>query len=89
MTKTVLQICPSCAENNKAKWKNPRNTAPLFLALCGVCVRITPCTHVQFWKDIKSQQETWIMPTADKSTMVEGAKVKKVVGKTASELLNG
>lgn len=63
MTKNVLQICPSCAENNSAEWKNPRNTAPLFLAVCGVCKTITPCTHIQFWKGIKSDQPKWKLPT--------------------------
>ena len=56
MTNNVLQICPSCAANNQGEWKNPRNTAPLFLGVCGVCKEITPCTHVQFWKNIRSDQ---------------------------------
>lgn len=57
MTTNVLQICQSCAENNGGQWKNPRNTAPLFLATCGVCKEIRPLTHIQFWKGIKGDQE--------------------------------
>lgn len=57
MTKNVLQICPSCAENNGAQWKNPRNTAPLFLGVCGCCKEVKPCTHIQFWQGIKSDSE--------------------------------
>lgn len=57
MTKSVLQICPSCAVNNGATWKNPRNTAPLFLTVCGCCGEVKPCTHIQFWQGIKSDSD--------------------------------
>ena len=57
MTDKILQICPSCAENNDATWKNPRNTAPLFLGVCGCCKKIVPCTHIQFWQGIKSDSK--------------------------------
>lgn len=57
MTNSVLQICPSCAENNGATWKNPRNTAPMFLGVCGCCKEIVPCTHIQFWQGIKSDSQ--------------------------------
>lgn len=57
MTNSVLQICPSCAENNGATWKNPRNTAPMFLGVCGCCKEIVPCTHIQFWQGIKSDSD--------------------------------
>lgn len=77
MTIKVLQICPSCAENNSATWKNPRNTAPVFLAVCGVCKKVTPCTHIQFWSGIKSDQEKWKQPKRN---------VKKVI---TTDILNG
>lgn len=57
MTNHVLQICPSCAENNGATWKNKHNTAPMFLGVCGCCKKIVPCTHIQFWQGIKSDSQ--------------------------------
>lgn len=85
MSATVLQICPSCAENNGATWKNARNTAPVFLAKCGVCKTITPCTHINFWTGIKSDQENWKLPA--KSKKVKAEKAKAAV--SASDLLTG
>lgn len=53
MTGKVLAICQSCAEHNKAEWKNPHATPPLFLGICGCCKKIKPCVHIQYWKGIK------------------------------------
>jgi len=102
MTKNVLQICPSCAENNQAQWKNLRNTAPLFLASCGVCTKITPCTHINFWKGIRSDQPKWSMArelvkVEDKNAKRrivdqvkrDAAKANKTIKAKQSDLLNG
>lgn len=98
MSKSVLQICPSCAENNSATWKNPRNTAPLFLAVCGVCKEVTPCTHIQFWHGIKSDQEFKLPVKEDKNAKRRAADQAKRDAKKAqnavtqpsqSDLLNG
>lgn len=87
MTANVLQICPSCAENNSAEWKNPRNTAPLFLATCGVCKTVTPCTHIQFWKGIRSDQPEWKLPREVKK--VAPKKAPAATPPSQSDLLNG
>lgn len=55
MTGKVLAICQSCAEHNKAEWKNPHATPPLFLGICGCCKKIKPCVHIQYWKGIKPE----------------------------------
>jgi len=100
MTMNVLQICQSCAENNGGQWKNPRNTAPLFLGTCGACKKIKPLTHIQFWKDIKSDQEFKVLDTVatkemeDKNTKRRAADqarrdAKKAKQPSESDLLNG
>ena len=71
MTKNVLQICPSCAESNGAKWKNPRNTAPVYLGVCGCCKKVKPLTHIQFWQNIKSTSD--LLPPEE----IEASKKKK------------
>jgi len=76
MTTNVLQICQSCAENNGGQWKNPRNTAPLFLATCGVCKEIRPLTHIQFWKGIKGDQE-FKLPTKEPFNTPEDKNAKR------------
>lgn len=96
MTNSVLQICPSCAENNGATWKNPRNTAPMFLGVCGCCKEIVPCTHIQFWQGIKSDSQ---LKTPDdfkrdqKNAKRREATANKANGDDASEssnsILNG
>ena len=85
MTTNVLQICQSCAENNGGQWKNPRNTAPLFLGTCGVCKEIKPLTHIQFWKGIKGDQK-FKLPTKKKPAPAKAAPVKQP---SQSDLLNG
>lgn len=85
MTTNVLQICQSCAENNGGQWKNPRNTAPLFLGTCGVCKGIKPLTHIQFWKNIRSDQK-FKLPTGKK---VAPKKTQVPKQPSQSDLLNG
>ncbi len=57
MNGKVLAICQSCAEHNKGEWKNPRATAPIFLGVCDCCKVVKPCTHIQYWKGIKPEDE--------------------------------
>lgn len=92
MTKNVLQICQSCAENNDASWKNPRNTAPIYLGVCGCCKEVKPCVHIGFWLGIKSNSDLKSpqdikkekKKNANKTTDVKPEASK---GKTTSDLL--
>jgi len=52
MTKNVLAVCQSCAEHNNGEWRNPRNTASVFLGICGCCKKVKLCTHSNYWRNL-------------------------------------
>lgn len=88
MTNNILQICPSCAESNGATWKNPRNTAPLFLAVCGCCKEVKPCTHIQFWQGIKKDSEL-VAPAKNAAPATRKKPVAKAAAKPTPSILEG
>ena len=81
MTKNVLAVCQSCAEHNKGEWKNPRNTASVFLGVCGCCKKIKLCTQSNYWKnlgpdvDMVAPEET---PLAEVLVEVKTPPIKEV-----------